>query len=53
MPRHPFRIFISYSHEDKQLALIASEALTNLGYYSALGHATSIREPPSTTLLKA
>lgn len=33
MPGHPFRIFISYSHEDKQLALIASEALTNLGYY--------------------
>jgi len=33
MPGHPFRIFISYSHEDKQLALIASEALSNLGYH--------------------
>jgi len=34
MPGHPFRIFISYSHEDKQLALIASEALTDLGYHT-------------------
>ena len=29
---YPFRIFISYSHEDGDLVLLASQALTQMGY---------------------
>jgi hypothetical protein len=29
---YPFRIFLSYSHEDSALALLASQALTKIGY---------------------
>ena len=32
MSRYPFRIFISYSHEDLLLPQIASQALSDLGY---------------------
>jgi hypothetical protein len=32
MPAHPFRIFLSYSHEDQDLAQTASQVLSQAGY---------------------
>lgn len=38
MPHYPFRIFISYSHEDQHLAQIADAILAELGYIPLWDH---------------